>query len=80
MHSQGIAHRDLKPENVLLTLDKPPVVKVADFGLAKFFDGETMLRVCISLFPLLSVAEHDILDHVRYTIVSRTRGYLWCSV
>ena len=45
VHSQGIAHRDLKPENVLLTEDNPPVVKVADFGLAKVIDSMTMLRV-----------------------------------
>ncbi|KAH9892439.1 kinase-like domain-containing protein [Cubamyces lactineus] len=44
VHSQGIAHRDLKPENVLLTSDNPPVVKVADFGLAKVIDSMTMLR------------------------------------
>lgn len=45
IHSKGIAHRDLKPENVLLTNDVPPVVKVADFGLAKAIDSLTMLRV-----------------------------------
>ncbi|KAI0762162.1 Pkinase-domain-containing protein [Trametes elegans] len=44
VHSQGIAHRDLKPENVLLTNDEPPLVKVADFGLAKVVDSMTMLR------------------------------------
>ncbi|CDO76222.1 hypothetical protein BN946_scf184894.g11 [Trametes cinnabarina] len=47
VHRQGIAHRDLKPENVLLTNDKPPVVKVADFGLAKVIDTLTKLHtVC----------------------------------
>ena len=45
VHALGIAHRDLKPENVLLTDDNPPVVKVADFGLAKVIDSMTMLRV-----------------------------------
>ena len=50
VHSQGIAHRDLKPENVLLTSDNPPVVKVADFGLAKVIDSMTMLRVSIHTF------------------------------
>ncbi|KAF9452361.1 Pkinase-domain-containing protein [Macrolepiota fuliginosa MF-IS2] len=44
IHSQGVAHRDLKPENVLLTKDDPPIVKVADFGLAKAVHSETMLR------------------------------------
>ena len=45
VHNLGIAHRDLKPENVLLTSDSPPVVKIADFGLAKAVDEKTMLRV-----------------------------------
>ncbi|EIW63647.1 Pkinase-domain-containing protein [Trametes versicolor FP-101664 SS1] len=44
VHGQGVAHRDLKPENVLLTDDQPPMVKVADFGLAKVVDSMTMLR------------------------------------
>ncbi|KAI0665870.1 kinase-like domain-containing protein [Trametes maxima] len=42
-----ITHRDLKLENVLLTQDVPPVVKVADFGLAKVVDTLTTLyTVC----------------------------------
>ena len=44
-HSLHIYHRDLKPENVMLTSDNPPMVKVADFGLAKAVDSMTMLRV-----------------------------------
>jgi hypothetical protein len=32
-------------QNVLLTRDDPPVVKVADFGLAKYIDSMTMLKV-----------------------------------
>ncbi|KAF7979844.1 hypothetical protein HWV62_40589 [Athelia sp. TMB] len=44
IHAKGIAHRDLKPENVLLTKDDPPIVKVADFGLAKVVDSLTALR------------------------------------
>ncbi|MBL8616684.1 MAG: serine/threonine protein kinase, partial [Deltaproteobacteria bacterium] len=38
-HERGIVHRDLKPENVLLSRTVPagedPVVRVADFGIAK---------------------------------------------
>lgn len=38
-HERGIVHRDLKPENVLLTKvvgpGEDPVVRVADFGIAK---------------------------------------------
>ena len=45
IHSMGVVHRDLKPENVLLTLDRPPIVKVADFGLAKVLDSLSLMQV-----------------------------------
>ena len=41
-HAQGVLHRDLKPENVLLEQagaaddDKPPRVRLIDFGVAAF--------------------------------------------
>jgi eukaryotic-like serine/threonine-protein kinase len=41
-HGAGIVHRDLKPENVFLVWDEEDqktVVKVVDFGIAKFTDG-----------------------------------------
>ncbi len=42
-HEQNIVHRDLKPENIFLTVDDDAhlLVKVLDFGLAKFYDPVT---------------------------------------
>ena len=48
VHEMNITHRDLKPENILLSYSAPdadPVVKIADFGLAKAIRNLTMLLV-----------------------------------
>jgi serine/threonine protein kinase len=35
-HTFSIIHRDLKPENILIASLKPPLVKIADWGMAAF--------------------------------------------
>ena len=42
IHSLGIAHRDLKPENLLLLENK--TIKIIDFGLSNYFNGEKELE------------------------------------
>jgi len=41
-HRKGIVHRDLKPDNIFLAHQQgePPVVKIIDFGISKFTQGE----------------------------------------
>lgn len=43
-HSFNIIHRDIKPENLLYSNKNPStrVIKVSDFGLARFISSETL--------------------------------------
>lgn len=47
LHEQNVAHRDLKPHNILLKVDPEdvmdPVLKVADFGLARIRESLSSL-------------------------------------
>ena len=46
-HDMGIVHRDLKPENLLYSsMDLDGIVKITDFGLARFYDDELMTTAC----------------------------------
>eukprot|EP00347_Sterkiella_histriomuscorum_P012353 403368920 len=46
-HSMGIIHRDLKPENLLYaSRDKQSIIKISDFGLARFLNGELAFTAC----------------------------------
>ena len=37
-HDQGIVHRDLKPENIFVLDQKPLLLKILDFGIAKLLE------------------------------------------
>ncbi|KAK8239344.1 kinase-like domain-containing protein [Phyllosticta capitalensis] len=45
MHGRNCAHRDLKPDNILVKSTSPFTIAIADFGLAKCFEG-TMKSIC----------------------------------
>lgn len=46
-HENGIIHRDLKPENLLYeSEDDLSVIKISDFGLARFVQGELATTAC----------------------------------
>jgi serine/threonine protein kinase len=47
LHSLKIAHRDLKPENLLLkSKDDDTDVRLADFGISRFYDEGFMKTTC----------------------------------
>mmetsp|Transcript_12525 Transcript_12525/g.21091 ORF Transcript_12525/g.21091 Transcript_12525/m.21091 type:complete len:316 (-) Transcript_12525:53-1000(-) len=46
-HEQNIIHRDLKPENLLYSSgDEKAVIKISDFGLARFVQNEFATTAC----------------------------------
>lgn len=46
-HELGIVHRDLKPENLLYeSEDEHAVIKISDFGLARFVEGDFATTAC----------------------------------
>lgn len=50
MHSHNIAHRDLKPENILFHRKDSSLIKIVDFGFAKFqVPSEGMNTPCFTL-------------------------------
>ena len=42
IHSKGVVHRDLKPENLLI--GKGKILKIIDFGLSNYFNGNYLLN------------------------------------
>jgi tRNA A-37 threonylcarbamoyl transferase component Bud32 len=60
-HARGLVHRDLKPENIFLVRTSiPELVKITDFGIAKFLPqnspdtNETFTGVLIGTVPYMS--------------------------
>ena len=46
LHSLGVIHGDIKPQNILVARDG--TVKIADFGLSRIYDFNTLLTSTVS--------------------------------
>lgn len=53
VHANNILHLDLKPENILCLTREGNRIKVIDFGLARRYDADKKLQVCINYNVML---------------------------
>jgi serine/threonine protein kinase len=76
-HANGIVHRDLKPENVFLheTPGGEPVVKIMDFGVAKFTDGSN--EITTEQGALLGTPEYMAPEQFLGADMAEPRTDLW---
>lgn len=57
-HAEGVVHRDIKPSNILLGRDGRP--RLADFGLASFGTGESLVASQSTVGTLLYMAPEQV--------------------
>ena len=77
-HAAGIVHRDLKPENIFLVPnDDDEVVKVLDFGVAKFKDGGKAAMQRTGLGTLIGTPHYMSPEQVKGISEIDYRADLW---
>ena len=79
-HAANIVHRDLKPENVFLVWDEEEgtdVVKVVDFGIAKFNDAATGSSSATRTGSLLGTPHYMSPEQARGLRSVDSRSDLW---
>lgn len=71
-HRRGIIHRDLKPANVIVS---GQLVKLLDFGLAKFEDGDHHAEPAVAVEPTIGLtAERSVIGTVHYMSPEQLEG------
>jgi eukaryotic-like serine/threonine-protein kinase len=73
-HSAGVIHRDIKPENIMLRNDG--LVKILDFGIAKFLSDAIVPRPGTSAGLILGTVDYMSPEQLRGLDVD-TRTDLW---
>jgi eukaryotic-like serine/threonine-protein kinase len=72
-HEAGIVHRDIKPENVMRR-SRDGIVKVLDFGLAKFIEASKPIDTEAATVPFVDTQSGIVMGTTSYMSPEQARG------